>query len=263
MSYHKNTIYETVIQCHYNKDYHNHITNIINYVNEKKFNNFRIQKLNVQGKFWIGLFLEILTLYNIQKFFIPIQILIPDNFPYLAPIVSVCLPPNTILNSENKDIDQKTCRISTNLLNKWDCSTNLNKIIEEISQSFNKNFPILQIQPCQSPNMNVKLQPDINRQSPQINPCQSPNMTQYYNPNSSQGFKKEIKEEYFDEKFNSSKDSTKSLSENNVNVNWDKFSISSESTNYTQNTAFSDNQNMNQIKPITPNVNFFYNKFLL
>lgn len=269
MSYHKNTIYETVIQCSFNKDYFNHITTNINYVNEKKYQNFRMQKLNIHGKYWIGLFLDVQTLYtNTQKYSIPIQILIPDNFPFIAPMASVCLPgPSTIVNTENKDIDPKTCLINTNSIKKWDWSSGLNKIIEEISASFNKAFPILQVQPGQNPNFNQSAQ--AGWKSPQVSPSFSPN----YNPNMQPNYnsnnnnvninnvnpnannincsgsnldnqnigvnKIQINDNYVDEKFTTSKGS----SSNNVNLSFDKQSISSESTNYSLTT--NDNQNQN------------------
>lgn len=279
MSYHKNTIYETVIQCSYNKDYHNHITTNINYVNEKKYHNFRMQKLNIQGKYWIGLFLDIQTVYNMtQKYSIPIQILIPDNFPFIAPLPSVCLPsPNTIINPENKDIDPNSCLISTNSIKKWDWSTSLNKIIEEISSSFNKAFPILQVQPGQNPNINRNSQGEW--KSPQVSPSFSPNYNPNLNPNMqnfnnqnvnlnpnianfnstnnpNSGFNKiEIKNDYVDEKFNSSK----GTSTNNVNLNWDKQSFSSQSTDYSMNTSSNQNQILGNAG-MASNVKLFLNK---
>ncbi len=285
MSLHKNTIYETVIQCHYDKEFLNHITSNINYVNEKKYNNFRIQILNVQGQYLIGIFLDIQTLFeNSKKFFVPIQLFIPKNFPYTPPIAKVCLPnTNTIVNSQNYDIDPKTCIIMTNLLRKWDLSTNLNTIIDEISQSFNKNFPILQVQPGYNPNVDIIQQTDFNKQSPPINPSYNPNFnTNQYanyntninpyfnpninpNPNQNQGIKIDIKDNYIDEKlFESDRNSLNSLPDKNVNANWDKFSNSSESTSYTKNTSLSDNQNKTSNMAVTSNIiiNHIKNIFL-
>lgn len=273
MSYHKNTIYETVIQCSFNKDYFNHITNNIYNINEKKYQNFRFQKLNVQGKCWIGLSLEIQTLYqNSQKFFIPIQLLIPDNFPFIPPVVSVCLPsPNTIVNPENKDIDQNTCKIFTNLIKKWDWSTSLIKVIEEINHSFNQAFPILQVQ--QRPNQNINNYIQNTGISPNCQVNMSPNSNQFNNPNFNQynsnqindcnirkndsinsGIYIDINENYLNNKFNSSKGSVSS--EPNLDLNWDCASSSSESTNHTKNTNYNDNKNINAGSNIvaTPNV---------
>jgi len=262
MSYHKNTIYETVIQCSFNKDYFNHITNNIYSINEKKYHNFQIQKFNVQGKFWIGLSLDIQILYqNSQKFFIPIQLLIPDNFPFIAPLVNVCLPgPNTIINPENKDIDQKSCKIYTNLIKKWDWSTSLIKVIEEINQSFNKAFPILQVQ--QIPNQNINAFIQNTGISPNCQANMSPNTCNFNNPNLNQynsnqmndsnirdsfnnGIYMNINENYLTNKFNSSRGSVSSGQ--NLEVNWDCASSSSESTNFTKNTNYSDNKNINSI----------------
>lgn len=264
MSYHKNTIYETIIQCSYSSDYHNHITTNINNVNEKKYNNFRMQKLNVHGKYWIGLFLDIQTIYNnTQKFLIPIQILIPDNFPYVAPIASVCLPgTNTIINQENRDIDPKSCCIITNSIKNWDWSTSLNKIIEEIQNSFNKSFPILQVHPGQNPNLNRNSQGDWKKEctspsiSPNYNPNTNPNMQTFSNQNYNQSpniidcnrnlnnNKIEIKDNYIDEKLNSKKSS----SCNNVNLNWDNQSNSSDSTNNSSNQNTCNNSSSNRLQ---------------
>jgi multidrug efflux pump subunit AcrB len=216
-----------------------------------------MEKLIIHGKYWIVLFLEIHTIYNNnQKFFIPIQIMIPDNFPFIAPMIRVCLPAtNTVINTENKDIDQKTCMIMTNLIKKWDWSTSLNKIIEEIQASFNKAFPIMQVQSEQNPNLNMSSQGEWNNQLESSN--YSHNYNQNMHPNiqninnkspilndysrNLNNNKIQINETYVDEKLNSSKGSS-----NTVNMNWDQQSNSSDSTNCTTNTNFNQNQNYNK-----------------
>jgi len=223
-----------------------------------------MQKLNIHGKNWIGLFLEIQTFYNnTQKFFIPMQILIPDNFPFIAPMASVCLQgPYIIINPDNKDIDPKTCLINTNLIKKWDWSTSLNKIIEEISVSFNKTFPILQVQPGQNPNYNQTADWKSPQVSPSCSPINNPKIQNFNNlnnhnvhpnaninlNNSNIGIninKIEINDNYVDDKFTSKK----SHSCNNINLNWDRQSSTSsestKSTNYSS-TNYYTNENQNQ-----------------
>jgi hypothetical protein len=149
MSYSKNTIYSTVIQCNYIQDYFNHITTNINTLNEKKFPNFNIQTIQYDGSILIQISLELIISYNnTQKFNIPICILIPKTFPFEPPIFYVILKePNTIYNQQNQDIDIKSGKLLVKSILKWDYSLGLLDLINEISISFNNIFPILQAPP--------------------------------------------------------------------------------------------------------------------
>lgn len=149
MSYSKNTIYSTVIQCNYEKDFHHHITTNINTINELKFPNFFFRIVDYEKSKIIQIFLDLIVLYNnTQKFNIPLSILIPIKFPYQPPIFNVVLKAkNTIYNQQNQDIDQKTGKMLVKSLIKWDFSLSLYDVIKEISISLNKVFPILQAPP--------------------------------------------------------------------------------------------------------------------
>lgn len=150
MSYHKNTIYETVIQCAYHKEYQSFISTNIAYVNDKKYNNFKMQRIVSNGKNLIVLFLDIPTMFNNKKYFVPISIFLQDNFPAKPPIIKVVLPGNNfIINNQNKDIEQMSCLITTDSMKKWDYTTSLNKLLDEMSSSFSSNFPIIQLGPGQ------------------------------------------------------------------------------------------------------------------
>lgn len=171
MSYSKNTIFSTVIQCNYDKNFHHHITTNINTLNEKNFQNFFIQIIDHEGSKLIQIFLEIFVLYNnTQKFSIPISILVTKKFPYEPPIFKVILKSNnTIYNQQNHDIELSTGKLMVKSLINWDYSLTLFEILKEVSISFNNVFPILQAPPGHISNNTMQNQAQQNNYNQNIN----------------------------------------------------------------------------------------------
>ena len=172
MSYSKNTIYSTIIQCNYDKNYFNHITTNINTINEKRFTNFSIQKIDYQGKQIMQVFLDIQVVYNnSQKYNIPISIIIPIKFPYEPPFFNVLLKGNnTIFNQENKEINPNSGKISVKSILHWDYTMTLYDILKEVSICFNNIFPILQAPPGQNVNNQTQTQNFNTNRNSIINP---------------------------------------------------------------------------------------------
>ena len=85
--------------------------------------------------------------YKDRSYDIPISIILPKSYPFDPPEFYLDKLPEFGLNPKNTDIDQNTFRILVNCLKNWDIYNNSNilRVLQEIINSFNHNFPIYQI----------------------------------------------------------------------------------------------------------------------
>ena len=172
MSYSKSTIVDTVNKCSYNKEYNRHIAYNIETIQNKNFKNFTIQIIPLNTDHLLKINLEISCLFDKKYFNIPISIFIPPKFPYFPPDITLIRnADNIIVNKNNQDIDPLSWRIYTKSIRNWVASISLVNLIDEITLSFNANFPIFLIPPGQ----NIQTSPNTNFQTPKRDSIQNIN----------------------------------------------------------------------------------------
>ena len=72
----------------------------------------------------------------------PIQIYLPKNFPYVPPLIYLEVSAGCGINNKNPNININTKEIKVNSMSYWNASTPMSNILNEIFNSFSKNFPI-------------------------------------------------------------------------------------------------------------------------
>ena len=77
-----------------------------------------------------------------RNYNVPIQIYIMKNIPYEPPQIFIEITQGSAVNTNNKDIDPRTNKISTNSLRNWNQYSRIEQVLEEIYNSFSKSFPI-------------------------------------------------------------------------------------------------------------------------
>lgn len=76
---------------------------------------------------------------------VPVIIYFMKKMPYEPPQFFVDLPVGKMINPNNREIDPNTRRITTMKLFKWSPTTDIISVLNEIQESFNRNFPIVNI----------------------------------------------------------------------------------------------------------------------
>ena len=84
-----------------------------------------------------------------RNYNVPIQIYIMKNIPYEPPQIFLEVVQGSAASTLNKDIDQNNNRISTKSLRSWNQYSNIENILDEIFESFSKNFPLYKKKPNQ------------------------------------------------------------------------------------------------------------------
>ena len=77
----------------------------------------------------------------------PIQIYLPKNFPYVPPLIYLEVSAGCGINNKNPNININTKEIKVNSMSYWNASTPMSNILNEIFNSFSKNFPIYRNNP--------------------------------------------------------------------------------------------------------------------
>ena len=77
----------------------------------------------------------------------PIQIYLPKNFPYVPPLIYLEVSAGCGINNKNPNINVNTKEIKVNSMSYWNASTPMSNILNEIFNSFSKNFPIYRNNP--------------------------------------------------------------------------------------------------------------------
>ena len=80
--------------------------------------------------------------FNNRAFDVPIQIYLMKNIPYEPPQIFIEVNQSTGINTKNTDIDVNTKRILVNSLRNWNQYSELEKVLNDIRESFRKNFPV-------------------------------------------------------------------------------------------------------------------------
>ena len=80
--------------------------------------------------------------FNNRNFDVPIQIYLMKNIPYEPPQIFIEVNQSTGINTKNTDIDANTKRILVNSLRNWSQYSELEKVLNDIRESFKKNFPV-------------------------------------------------------------------------------------------------------------------------
>ena len=80
--------------------------------------------------------------FNNRAFDVPIQIYLMKNIPYEPPQIFIEVNQSTGINTKNTDIDANTKRVLVNSLRTWNQYSELEKVLNDIRESFRKNFPV-------------------------------------------------------------------------------------------------------------------------
>ena len=81
--------------------------------------------------------------FNNRNFDVPIQIYLMKNIPYEPPQIFIEVNQSTGINTKNTDIDANTKRILVNSLRNWSQYSELEKVLNDIRESFKKIFQFL------------------------------------------------------------------------------------------------------------------------
>jgi len=137
------------------KDYIvNLIIQIFSYQYKSPTQNARYSISNFFGQDKIAMvLLPINVPFNNRTYDIPIQIYLMKNIPYEPPQIFIEVGQGSGINLKNTDIDVNSKRILVNGLRKWNQYSVLDSILNEIRESFKKNFPIYK--KSSNNNMNV------------------------------------------------------------------------------------------------------------
>jgi len=140
-------ILNTLSQCSYPPNFRDFISNIIlELSNSKGTQFFKVNKTrnNVVDTIIVVKY-TVQTTFNFKLYEIPIVIYINKSFPYEAPEIYLERSQETGVNPKNLEIDPSTFRIITNGIRSWNQFSTIPNVIAEITNSFNKNFPIYKL----------------------------------------------------------------------------------------------------------------------
>jgi hypothetical protein len=137
----KYTILETVKQCNYSNSMWDYFTNIA-YEVTLSSSSSKVYKVNFKNENITLIRYVVKTTFSGKSFDIPILIYLSKNMPYEAPELYLERVQDTGVNPKNTDIDQTTNKISTPSLINWNSRMSLSSVLNEVTSSFNKNFPI-------------------------------------------------------------------------------------------------------------------------
>lgn len=119
------------------------------------------------------------TNFNGRQYEIPVKIIFPKGFPNERPQVFLENQQGTGINSKNTEINQTTKAITTQTLARWTPNNTLYPILEEIQQSFQRNFPIYKLKPGQTQTIQPQVaQPSMSQSTIAQPQVAQPNMGQ-------------------------------------------------------------------------------------
>ena len=156
-----------------------------------------------------------------KNFNIPIQIFITKNIPYEPPQIFLEVGQGSAPSTLNKDIDQNNNRIMTQGLRNWNQYSNVENVLGEIFESFNKAFPLYKKKPTQ-------------QQTPAPTPTPTPNSGSYGNNNN----------------INNNYNNYNNINNNKINNNNDN---NYNNNNYNDNNYNNNNANNNNYNNNTSN----------
>ncbi len=181
-------ILNTLSQCSYPPNFRDFISNIIVELSSAKGAQFfKVNKsVNNATHTIIVVKYMVQTTFNQKAYEIPILIYIGKSFPYEAPEIYLERNPDTGVNPKNLDIDPNTFKITTASMKNWNQFTTVPNVINEITSSFTKFFPIYKLSIKQAPIQNdqsqlsgVSQNIDFSQQQTGYNQYQAPNTNPY------------------------------------------------------------------------------------
>jgi hypothetical protein len=137
----KYSILETVKHCVYSYSMWDYFTNIAYEVTANSPAS-KVYKVNFKNENLTLIRYVVKTTFANKSFDIPILVYLSKNMPYEAPELYLERVQDTGVNPKNTDIDQETNKISTPSLINWNSRMSLSSVLNEVTGSFNKNFPI-------------------------------------------------------------------------------------------------------------------------
>lgn len=218
-----NSIFEQVSTCSYPTNSKDYIGSVIlelyNLNKSTKF--FKVVKDG--DKILVAQF-KISVLFKGKTYEVPVLIYLPKLFPKISPEVYIEAKSDTGINPKNKDIDQKSKKISLGSLRAWNNYSTLKGVIADIECSFNKEFPIYKI---------------------------SIGISQTINSKDDYSYLKVLEECFLDNRGNINTNSNTNINSNynqNNNINWSNMYSNNNLglQNNSNNQVFSGNSNVNE-----------------
>lgn len=148
----KISILKEVTSCQYNIEMKDLIVNAI-YESMIYTNNpsqSRIIKKQYGVDVIIMTYIVMKCSYKERVYDVPVIICFMKKIPNEPPHFYVDLPAGKAINPKNKEIDSNSRRIMTVKLLKWVSTMDMTSVLDEIQESFNRNFPIVNISNNQS-----------------------------------------------------------------------------------------------------------------